>query len=191
MLAKNFLDSVYKKHLLILKNLEVPHKKLLICFSGIPGSGKTYISKILEKRYSAVRLNNDNIRAIMKRIDKTSDLDKDLAKYLNFFWTRYKFPNELVILDCGIDRKYKEIFDFAKKNKFRIFVIRIESSRKFLDERIFERNKCADLHYQEKIDRWTKEWREFGKNCKSDITIKNENNLNLNSVFEKLDKLVK
>jgi len=191
---KDLINKTYKKHLKILKNLSLPQKKLIICFSGIPGSGKSYISKILEKRYKGIRIRNDkDIRGIMKSLDKNADLDKDVDNYLMWFLSSYSFPNKLIILDSGIDRRYKKLFSFAEENNYKLFTIRLKASRKILEKRIFEKNNCRDPHFDNEIKRWTKEWKAFGKKIKADIIIDNEKNnkLNLKPLFKKLDKLIK
>ncbi|MEK6922851.1 MAG: hypothetical protein AABX08_03565 [Nanoarchaeota archaeon] len=51
MVSNNILEQIYKKHRIKLENISIKNKKLLICFGAVPGSGKTHIAKILEKRY--------------------------------------------------------------------------------------------------------------------------------------------
>ncbi len=42
--------QIYHKHLKFLRNLDFSkNKRLIICFAGVPGSGKTRIAKVLEK----------------------------------------------------------------------------------------------------------------------------------------------
>ena len=68
-MEKNIFREIYKKHSRFLKNRKVRrNKKLIICFSGIPGSGKTVLAKILEKRYRGVRINSHRIGKIMQAI---------------------------------------------------------------------------------------------------------------------------
>ncbi len=64
------IGRIYKEHLKHLKNKNISNnKKAVICFSGIPGAGKTYIAKILEKRYKGVRIRSDDIREIVKKLN--------------------------------------------------------------------------------------------------------------------------
>ncbi len=196
----SLFKKIYKEHFKKFKNISVPNKKLLICFSGIPGSGKTYISKILEKKYSGIRIRNDGIRQIIHNLLKKEDeenpenldyVDPILEKYLFWLFLNYSLENKLIILDSGIDRRYKEIFSMFKNKKYTIFLIRIKTSRKILEQRIFEKKNCRDPHFDREIKRWTLEWKEFGKKIKADIVIENENKLNLKPLFIKLDKLTK
>jgi predicted kinase len=49
----------------------------MICFAGIPGSGKTYLAKKIEKKYGGVRITSDEIRKIIdKKITKKKMKEK-------------------------------------------------------------------------------------------------------------------
>ena len=197
----NIFNKIYKLHKKKLKYLSVPHKKLLICFSGIPGSGKTHIAKILEEKYKGVRINNDNIRKIISELisEKTAKDTKEaekkreniLDKYLIWLLENNLFNNGLIILDSSIDRKYKEIFLIAKENRFDLFVVRIIVSREIAEKRAIERHGGTDVHFVSNINRWIKENEEFNYKVKTGITIWNNTVLNLNSLFEKLEKLLR
>ena len=63
----------WEKHILQF----VPNKKLLICFVGIPGSGKTYLAKIIEKKFKGIRINSDNLRKV---------INKNITKNLLYFY---------------------------------------------------------------------------------------------------------
>jgi len=105
-------------------------------------------------------------------------------------YKNWNFKNKLLILDKGIDRKYKKTFSIFKKNKYKVVIIRLNISKKTAHKRVFERNKGKDEHFNNEINRWIKEWREFGKKIKSDIIINNEKDLNLKPLFKKVDKLI-
>jgi len=190
---KKLIKKIYRFHLKQLKNLNVFHKKFMVVFSGIPGSGKTYIAKILEKRYKGVRIRTDSLRLIVRKF-KLGDEEineKILKKYYYWLLNDYSFKNKLIILDKGIDRKYKEIFALEKQKGYKVFTIRLKVSRKKSKERIIKKLGALDENYIKNIDRWIREWGAFGKKVKPDIVIENEEDLNLESLFLKLDKLVK
>ena len=192
--------DIYKEHIKILKNLNIPHKKLIIFFAGIPGSGKTHIAKILERRYKAARVNNDELRRVMRKLYKKkykkvpASIDACLYDYVNWFIKNYNFPNKLIIADRGIERKYKEAFLLAKRLGYKIFVISVRVfSRKLLEKRVKKKLRGRlDRNFIENIDRWIKENKEFNKNIKPDIVIDNniDNQLNLDKLIKKLDVLI-
>ena len=191
---EKLIEEIYKKHIKQLKNLNIPHKKLVICFSGIPGSGKTYIAKILEKKYKGIRIRNDSIRSIITSFDKKiKDIDTSTYEYLDWFLKNYKFRNKLIILDSGIDRKYNEKFPLFRKKGYKIFVIRLKVSEKVYKKRIIKKLGKLDQNYISRINDWKRQYKEFGKKVKSNIVIENEKDdeLNLEPLFRKLDKKIK
>jgi len=187
-----FFNKIYEKHVKQLKNLDVPHKKLVICFSGIAGSGKTYIAKILEDKYKGVRISNDEIREIIFEFGKVKDVDPPTYGYLNWLIKNYKFKNNLIILDSGIDRRYRERFSLFKEDGYQIFVIRLKVPESVYENRIIKKLGRLDQNYINRIDGWKKQYEEFGKNVKSNIIIENEkdNELNLEELYSKLDSLI-
>lgn len=192
--------DIYQKilgiHIKQLKNLQVNHNKLFICFSAIPASGKTYVSKILEDRYKAVRVNNDDIREIITSIipgaskeirDKRQDV---LQSYLVWFLENYQYPNKLIIIDSGIERKFDIIKKIAVDLGFDIFIIALNVSKDTAYKRSLTRNNGRqDDNFNQNIDRWIKENREFNIKNKSNISLNGEN-LRFESLFSKLDKLI-
>lgn len=124
MKEQNINRIIHEKYTKKLKNLSVPHKKLMICFSGFSGSGKTHIAKILEQRYKGIRIRSDNIRTIISNLNPNitdTDKDKIVYEYLERLFENREFKNKLLILDRGIDRKYKRTFSIFK-NKITRFL---------------------------------------------------------------------
>lgn len=178
MKEKSINKIIHEEYTKKLKNISIPHKKLMICFSGFSDSGKTHIAKILEQRYKGIRIRSDNIRTIISNLNpKISDTDKDriVYAYLEKLFENWKFKNKLLILDRGIDRKYQETFSIFKKQDYKIFIIRLKVSKKVAYKRASERSKGIDQHFINEINRWIREWKDFGKKVKADIIIKNEN----------------
>jgi len=192
--------NVHEDYLKRLNYLSLPRSKLVILFSGIPGAGKTYVAKKLEERYHGVRVRTDDIRESVHKlvgnkeaIDNLDYTTPIVEQYVRWLVKNSPFENKLIILDRGIDRTYKEIFSLAEREGYVTFLIRIQASRETLERRIFDKNNCRDPHFDREIDRWTREWEDFGKQVKPDILIENErdNELNLKPLFKKLDKLIK
>lgn len=190
---KYLIKKIHEIHVKQLKYLNVPNKKLVICFSGIAGSGKTYIAKILEKKYKGVRVSSNEVRKILTEIDKDTDKDYTTYNYLDWFFDNYDFENNLIILDQGIDRRYEHLFSMFGKEGFEIFIIRLETSRKTYERRIIKKIGRLDDNYLSRGDDWRRQFKEFGEKVKADIIIENEkdNELDLEPLFRKLDKLVK
>jgi len=192
MINEKLFNKIYKLHIKKLKNLNIPHKKLAIFFSGIAGSGKTYIAKILEDKYRGVRVRNDDIREIVASLDKNKDIDEATYGYFDWFFKNYSFKNKLIILDRGVDRKYKEVFPLFRKRGYKIFIIRLKVPEKVYEQRIINKLGKLDQNYINRIDDWKRQYKEFGKEVKPDIIIENEedNKLDLKPLFSKLERLI-
>lgn len=186
-------EKVYRRHKKKLKNLSVSHGKLLICFSGIPGSGKTHIAKKLEKKYKGVRINNDDIRKVIKKIFPEFDEKKGeeiLNVYLLSLLEKLFFINNgLIILDSSIDRKYEKIFNLVKEVGL-IFIIGVDVSKELAQKRVFAKHKGFDKHFIDNINRWIRENKKFRGNVKVDVLIDNKKNLDLKPVFSRLDEII-
>lgn len=108
-MKKNIFDEIYEEYKKQLNNLFEPNKKLVICFAGIPGSGKTYLAKKLERRYRGVRINNDDLRKIIDSKIGEDKREEILQEFLLDLLKTFSFENKLVILDSGIERKYEDV----------------------------------------------------------------------------------
>lgn len=184
---------IYNEHLKSLKNLKAKNdKKIIICFSGVPMSGKTIIAKELEKEFKGIRLSNDQIRAIIKKKIKCNEEDSQeiLENYL--LWLIEKLnslENKLIILDSSIDRKYKKVKSAAKKDNYSLFVIRIKITKKTFKKKIAD-NKCRE-EYLESMNEWFRDYDNFTKVVKSDYVLDNNHEPKLNMLFKKIDDILK
>ena len=197
---KQLLKQIFQKHKPQLDYLEIPHEKLIICFSGIPCTGKTYIAKIIENKYKGVRISTNNIRKIIKELGQENPelleevyKEEVLDKYVLSLIEKYPFPNGLILLNKGIDRTYDKISSKAKQNGFKLFTLRINASRKVAEEGVVKKLGKPDQNFIRSIDRWVKEYEDFGKTGNFDFTINNDINkkLNADNLFKKLDEIIK
>jgi len=194
MVSNNLFQSIYKKHEKYLKHIgRKTKKKILICFSGIPGSGKTTIAKVIEKRYRMVRINSHRIGKIIRElqlegiVDKDIDIPKMQIGYCLWLLKQRPFRSTEIIFDMGIDRKHKEILSMAKLHGFDLVVIRVITSMKTIRKRIKNRNKeDSDVYFKE-LKRWEKEFKEFANKNKADITLDNNLHLVLEPLYTFLD----
>lgn len=164
------LNKILIEHKKKLQNLSFKNKKRIICFSGIPGSGKTYLSKELEKKYCGIRIDSDEVRKIIARL-RFKDKEKLLFSYLSWLIENFPFDNKLIILDSSVDRKYDKIKKIAVEHGFKLFLISIKASKRTAEKRVFKRNKGIDKHFYENIGRWIDENRRFNEQHDADIMI--------------------
>jgi predicted kinase len=158
--------ELYEKHYSTLHNLHIPHKPFVICFSGTPGMGKSYIAKILETKYKAVRINTDDIRVFIRSLYTNLDNNEKeplLNNYLIYFMKHYKHQNQLIILDASIDRRYNLIFSLCEKFSIPYVIIRLEVPYNEVVERITEREGGDKKHYLPHLPKWYEDYEEFGK----------------------------
>ena len=195
------LKEIAETYIARVKNTEVSHKRLMLLFSGIPCTDKTYLAKKIEKRYHGIRLNSDEARKVIKKLGRqkypellNEKYKEEVLRYCLHQWiTKYPFKNRLFILDKGIDRDFEDISRLAKKAKFKIFLIRITSTKENAEKGAMLKLGKPDRNFIENIDRWVREYKKFGKTHKADITIKNSLSKPINTtiLFQRLDKTVK
>ncbi len=77
------------------------------------------------------------------------------------------------------------------ENRFNLFIINLKASRSEIKKRIIKRNKHVAREYFKEMDRWLQEHKHFEKNVIVDITVKNEDLLNLQPIFRKLELKIK
>jgi predicted kinase len=171
-----------------LKYISRKNKKLIICFVGIPCSGKTRLAKKLEEKYKGVRINSDYIRKIIdKFVKEENERESILKEFILDFLRNYSYKNKLVILDSGIERKYEDIVEISKSKKWRMFIIRVVAEKKIILERIKKKDRDRYENRYEDIERWFKEYKEFNK--KVDFIFKGDRDLE--NLYSKLDVILR
>ena len=78
-------EKINKRFFPKLKNTNTNNLPFIIAFSGVPGSGKTTISKILEKKYKGVRIDNDELRDIISDFSGNYKLTKKDKEIIDYF----------------------------------------------------------------------------------------------------------
>ncbi len=174
------------------KNMSFPNPKLVVCFSGVSGVGKTTLAKRLEKDLNAVRLNNDDIRLIIERgrVDRdTRELIKE--QFIEYFREIFfSWPNGAIVIDSGIDRRYQRLKEDFQKRGYPLLVISLFAPREVLEQRILQR----EGHRAEKegslllLEKWIKDKenfvREYGNEI--DITIDATQQLDYDALMQKI-----
>ncbi len=194
MKKQNRFDEISRRLFPRLKYTKIQNRQLIIAFSGVPGSGKSELSRKLGEKYRAVRVGNDSIRDIIShsRIFSLSEEESEnlLQDYNEYFVRNYPFKNKLLILDKSIDRQYKRFFPVFEELGLRFFIIRLTMDKEGAIERIMKRKKGEDLDLVKRsMERWQREFEDFRKNAHYDILIDGENP-DFEKVCEKIDELL-
>lgn len=182
-------ESIFKHHVRVLKNTRVEHKPLVICFSGVPGMGKTHIAKILEEKFHGVRISNDEIRTIINTFTNALTSQWLMQAYLMYFMLSYSAPNKLIILDSSIDRRYTVLLPYLKLKGIPYVIIRLETPYEQVVERLTQREHAGEGVYLKFLDSWYADYDTFGQCYPATIVVKNDQNTPL--MLDKLFALVR
>lgn len=181
-------ESIFKRHSCLLQNTRIPHKPLVVCFSGVPGMGKTHIAKILEEKFNAVRVSNDDIRSIINIIANKLTSQVLMQAYLMYFMLSYAAPNKFIVLDSSIDRRYRALLPYLYVKKIPYIIVRIEAPHEQVVACLTEREREGQGEYLNFLPSWYADYDAFGACYPATITIKNDKNAPL--VLDKLFALI-
>lgn len=191
------LEKIFQKHLSRLKHLNVPHKKLVICFSGIPSSGKTTLAEKIEERYRGIRITNDEIREIIREVMEKHKIERNeernqeiLHDYLAYLLKVYDEKNKLIILDSGIERSYQKIFSLLQEKAYSCFVILLDIPLEIVKERLMKREERKPEKNFERLKRWIVDFDSAKKEMKADFVMKENSEEEERKLFKRLDKLL-
>ena len=169
----------------------IQNSPFIIAFFGVPGSGKTYISKRLEKRYKAIRINSHDILKIIdkEKIAENPGNPKSAAKlkeeYIYHLISNALFKNKRIILDKSIDREYKKLLKICKSKKFPYFFIRLKIGKRKAIKRINKRGIHGNW-LTGAMNKWQKDWKTAAKRIESHIFLY-EPSPDLKKLYSKLD----
>lgn len=193
-MEKETFVKIFESHRKSLKYFDHPNPTpLVITFSGVPGSGKTTIAKLLEEKYKAIRINNDQIRDIVGETLHSKDVD-----YIETFIVPYleklrpeliMSPNKIIILDSSIDRRYEAVSKFYENAGYKFFIIKLDFPREEIEQRIKNRNENFE-DYLAKLDDWWQDFENFSQMRKADFVIKIGDKNEINKLLEILDSKI-
>lgn len=189
-------QDIFKKHLPKLRNLTVANPRLIIAFSGVPGSGKSDLARAIEARYQGVRVANDDIRGILDKLGIHRDASHKQALLEEYLLALLEelvaYPNGLLILDSSIDRKYAKVKAVASEHDYKIFVIQLEAPRSELRHRIRVRDKSKHnyLDYFREFDRWESDHDSFVANIQANYVWDQGKQKSPEGLYAQLDALI-
>lgn len=176
MLDEAFLESVFERQRLMLRNTEVEHPRYLVMMAGPPGSGKSLLAQKIDEQFGAVRIVSDDIRAIIDGLRPGLSLahrEDILNAYRKWLLPRLTtFRNGLVTLDHSIDRLYGSYFDFATEYSYQTMVVSFEIDRATLEEDI-KKSKSTPETYLPNMERYLADHRDFRSRVIPDFEIHN------------------
>jgi len=193
---REVIKKIYKLHIKNLQNTKFRNKRnIVICFFGVPASGKTTIAKKLEKKYKAVRFSNDEVRKLIKKNNlflnefAADPVKEALEKYRSYFLRNYSFSNTFLIFDASIDRNYQMIKRFANRKRFDLFIIRLKLNKNLFMKRIREREQSRKDNWIINWDRWLSDFKK-SESIEANLTM-DGNSIDLKKIYKELDHFLK
>lgn len=166
-------QRIFKEHKKLLPFIKHPNPKVLICFSGVPGAGKTTTAKALEANFHGMRLSSKEVNEIIDRL-WMKIVDPQRRKLIQDYtvWLMDKialeFVNKLISLDSSIDNKYPRIFAWADENSFQKGIICLRVPKETAIERVRLREEKYD-DYIKNMNRWQENQNKFLESTTPDI----------------------
>jgi len=165
-------------------------KRTVIAFAGVPCSGKSTVSRKIEKRYGGVRINLDDVMRIIteKNLVETIEQNEEMKNLFIYTFLKNSFlKNKLIILDKSMDREYERFFKVCKENEWDYLIVQLKLKKQEAIRRIEKRNSDNLSNWIPRIDKWFNEHEEFKKNVKADILMDGTKS-NFEVLFDNLDK---
>ena len=186
--SQDIAKIIYSHHIKKIRNLHHPNEKIFVLFSGVAGSGKSFLAKKIEERFKAVRINNDDIRDIIRdeiapKVNMEEIKPQELLQgYLHFLYEKISKKNGMIILDSSMDRSFESVRMTAKQYGYKIFLIRIDLPRETLEKQIRQRTDKDPGPYIRDLDKQIGDHQRFSAEVPADFVISVSN-------FDKFDDL--
>lgn len=136
---------------------------MLVIVCGLPGSGKSFVSKKLAERIKATHLNTDKIRKELFQNPEYSDEEKQKV-YDEMFSRAAELlsQNKNVILDGTFFKKSlrQKVYKLAEENQSAFYVIECTAPSFKIEERIVER-QSAESESDANVDIYKKLLKQF------------------------------
>lgn len=162
--------------------------------SGVPGSGKSTIARVIEKELLAIRLSNDEIRdRIVASNPAISQEDRERAKLIiatELLERLADEPNGLIVIDASCDRGYDDYWSWADEHKYHTVLLRMDVPKSIIEERLHERGHLGYRNTTDSLamlDTWWYQWETLGKERVADLIIKQSTPIEV--VLESVRKL--
>jgi predicted kinase len=167
----------------------IPHRRVYMIFSGVPGSGKTTLGKKLARDMQSVYIRHDDIRQIAR--ERGYDVQKLTISSISRIVIDTILENDangLILLDASLDRTWPMFFDHAKQQQAQPIVIRLNVPRKVIEARIVAR-PAYDFGKVDDIDVFFEQFEACKKEVKA--TIELGEHYDYDDVLQRLRELTK
>lgn len=191
------LEVIGKAHLPFIGDKDWENDiRLAIVFSGIPGSGKSTISREIQKRYNGLLIRSDTVRDLIRDklcINDPQSVKEILAAYLETYLPQQllNLPNTLLIFDSSIDRTYQKKFAYLEQANYDRFIIALDTPLALVKQRLMKRESSESYpDYLALLENAEKDKQSFRKEYVPDSVLNDSNTKNIVKIFSALDKKI-
>jgi len=161
-------QQLHRHYYPFIPNLRLKNeRRMIVLFSGVPGSGITTLARQLEKAHHGVRVSTDEVREIIDSLHLSTSEEqrqKIVRAYIPFcFSALANEPNRLIIFDANVDHTYPRIRDWAHEHGYELFLIELSSTKEAVLERLRAREDAKLPLYTEKLAGWLEDQARFLK----------------------------
>lgn len=170
--------EVYKAHSRHIDFLGIRNTPALVVFSGVPGSGKSELTKRLINNYGFLRIANKDIRKALEQTGHTNDVA--IGDYT--LWLFNKLTEEYplsIVFDRNIDQWYEPARDWAMQNSYQLIVVRIEVPRQRLEKRLLRREGSSTASVFNVLDFYSEEHEKMNQKIKPDMVLEDDYDLDV------------
>lgn len=161
------------EYMATLKNRNIPHDKVFLIFSGVPGSGKTTLALRLRDDLKAQYVRHDDIRSLARRngYDVETLTIADISK-IAIDTMMLGDANKFMILDASLDRTWPIYFASVKRFGAIPIIIRLDIPKNVVIERIKARDKEDFGKFnRHEIDTFYEQFENCKKHVPASITL--------------------
>jgi protein phosphatase slingshot len=180
--------EVFEEQMASMPYVSEPNPSHLICFSGTFGMGKTRVAKALQHHFKAIRVSSDEAREIFRKKGIHLNLVHD---YMLYFLKelRQRSPNQMVILDCSIDRTFDAKASLAKEYDYPLFLIRMLVPYEKVKERLQARGDTVSTveKFLKNLDQNWREYEQFGEGRVFDFYLNNDDYVTYDALIDAIE----
>jgi predicted kinase len=179
-LAEAYLES--------LTGRDIPHRRACIIFSGVPGSGKTTLTKRLSHDLQAQYIRHDDIRQLARErgLDVASLTISSVSRIVMDVISEND-ANGRIVLDSSLDRTWDLFFDYVKQRQVLPIVIRLNVPREVVEARV-EARDADDFGKVSDLDIFFEQFEASKKHVTADIEL--SENYDYSDVLRRVMKLL-
>lgn len=160
------LEELEERFVSGLRNTDLDQEPFMVLFTGVPFSGKSTVAKVLQHRYSMVRLENDRVRKLSRELEVEVEDPREfvLDVLKDSSWTNQRF-----VLDSSIDRSYERVLGLCKDRGIPYFIIKMPVPED-MDKRAYEKGGFRLENWKDAdLEKFVKDYREATENFEPDF----------------------